>query len=1202
MDTKKTITRDDLLKYLKKTSQLFKILNNKTSKALRNYYNEDIPNIQRDKKLDYLYPNVLDPEFNHKIYKRKEFHDLKFEEFDENIEEEAEKLCNAEFDLSVHQIFVRNFLSFLTPYNSLLLYHGLGTGKTCSAITVCEEMRDYMKQMGIKKKIIIVASPNVQENFKTQLFDERKLKLQDGIWNIRACTGNKFIKEINPMNMKGLTKEKIVLQVKRIIKQSYVFMGYIEFSNYITSIKNKYTIEGDKEDINIKMQAIKKEFSNRLIVIDEVHNLRISGDSPNKKIGQNLLDMVKYSDTLKLLLLSATPMFNSHKEIVWLLNLMNLNDGRPTIELKEVFDTKGNLKVINGREVGKELLVQMMNGYVSYVRGENPYTFPYRIFPKEFDERKSIKNNDFEYPSKQINGKTILQGIEHIDIYLNTIGEYQKYGYDYAIERIKRNLPDSTEMETGMGWQNVEGPLQTLNFVYPNVTLDKYIAGDSDIDLNPRDYIGKAGLNSVMLFNESKKKDFEYSERTLKKYGKIFSQEEIGKYSKKLENLMINIKQSKGIVLVYSQYIDGGCVPIALALEQIGITRYNNRSLFKDEPVPKIDAITMKPKSEMKDASKSFKPARYIMITGDSNLSPNNAKEVKAATNESNLHGEDVKVIIISKAGTEGIDFNNIRQVHLMEPWYNMSRQEQTIGRAVRFRSHCRLPFVERNTEIYLYGTKSYDEENTEPIDLYIYRNAEIKALQVGIISRIMKEHAIDCYLTTPLNELDERRLNANVKLLLSSGKKIDYKIGDKPYTQICDYMESCSYKCLPEVSDSEKMNEDTLIKDTYDENFIQLNIEKVMQKIKSLFKTRFIMSKKQIILYINQIRTYPLIQINSALDYLINDKNEFLIDMFGNTGHLVNIGEYYMFQPLEINETNISRYDRMKPIDYKPKALEINLEKDVKEYIVSGVEKYDVIKTLRYKELLEIIEKNYEKATTKQTISRGEKNWYIHCSKTIERLEEMIDKELLKEFVLRHIIDSLDVKDKKYLIETLLIKEIEKLNVLERKIKNYLDSSIQIENNGNQAYILVENKKLALYIVNSEHKLEKAKPLDIKDFKQQMRELIISKDKYNFIIGFLINVRSSKDIVFKTKEVDLKRNMGARCDQAGKKTIIKILNKITNSSDYTSENTSSLKTPQMCSEQEFLLRYYQEVNKDDKVWFLNNEMATLNEIETLSR
>lgn len=176
--------------------------------------------------VDGLYPTLNDPNFNTKIALRKEFFDTKMDvDNTKSVEEEAEILCNAQIELAPNQQFVRNFLSVETPYNSLLLYHGLGTGKTCSAISVAEEMRDYMKQMGINQQIIVIASPNVQENFRLQLFDERELReIEPGVWNIRACTGNNFIKEINPMNMKGLTRDKIVKQIRRLISSHYSFL------------------------------------------------------------------------------------------------------------------------------------------------------------------------------------------------------------------------------------------------------------------------------------------------------------------------------------------------------------------------------------------------------------------------------------------------------------------------------------------------------------------------------------------------------------------------------------------------------------------------------------------------------------------------------------------------------------------------------------------------------------------------------------------------------------------------------------------------------------------------------------------------------------------------------------------------------------------------------------------------------------------
>ena len=125
--------------------------------------------IKKTPSYPYLYPTLDDPNFNSKIAEKKEFSDYKYDGVIYDAQKQAEILCNTEFELSPHQHFVKNFLSFDTPYNSLLLYHGLGTGKTCSAIGVCEEMRNYMKQVGLLKKIIVVASPNVQENFRLQL-------------------------------------------------------------------------------------------------------------------------------------------------------------------------------------------------------------------------------------------------------------------------------------------------------------------------------------------------------------------------------------------------------------------------------------------------------------------------------------------------------------------------------------------------------------------------------------------------------------------------------------------------------------------------------------------------------------------------------------------------------------------------------------------------------------------------------------------------------------------------------------------------------------------------------------------------------------------------------------------------------------------------------------------------------------------------
>ena len=201
---------------------------------------------------DFLYPTVNDPYFSYKIANRTEFASYKYDGKKVGIKELADKLCaNPDFELMPHQLFVKNFISKNTPYNSILLYHGLGSGKTCSAIGIAEDMRAIMK-----KQIMLVASTNVQDNFRLQLFDERKLKRAlngNGSWTIEAgsCIGNNLLKEINPMNDVSITAEKIISQANAIINSSYEFVGYTQLANKINkySVSSESMTEEQREDV-----------------------------------------------------------------------------------------------------------------------------------------------------------------------------------------------------------------------------------------------------------------------------------------------------------------------------------------------------------------------------------------------------------------------------------------------------------------------------------------------------------------------------------------------------------------------------------------------------------------------------------------------------------------------------------------------------------------------------------------------------------------------------------------------------------------------------------------------------------------------------------------------------------------------------------------------------------------------------------------
>jgi len=1435
-------------------------------------------------KNEYLYPTLDDPNFIIKIAQKKEFSDTKYDGTIYDVEEYADILKTAEYGILPQQAFVRNFLSFQTPYNSLLLFHGLGSGKTCSAIGVCEEMRDYLKQMGINKHIIVVASPNVQDNFKLQLFDERQLKEVDGIWTMKGCLGNKFLKEINPTGMKGLKREKVIQQVKNLINGSYSFQGYVQFSNEIVRKSGKET-----DSRETKIRNLEIEYSNSLIVIDEVHNIRISDDNENKNVAKNLMFLVSVVSNIRLLLLSATPMFNSYKEIVWILNLLNMNDRRGIISVSDIFDKNGDWKKdSDGKEIGKKMLIRKATGYISYVRGENPYTFPFRVYPDRFAFDNTFQGDIFQYPIYQINGRRITEKdkkypVEKLSLFLTAIGNYQALGYKYIIDRLRsreenykmtkkgtqRKVAAFSELRS-FGYTDLQIPIEALNIVYPyegleelvkNIEpmkyneeeeieiddispnkgliekgiveeiddimnngpksvssisflkkselesepvviegiegdisfLDKVVepdlrniekitkssdktkltkstklkkiantifdvaegeiedivegdikdirnkkektiyktatpnvkkvssnesslsktglskkktkelkedtsglhviegetksnipseknpvkditslsfaetskksvgdikGGDSfsksstsnskldsisnfeNLYIDPKDLTGGQGLKRIMNYTDSKtpaiKGQFEYKRGV----PHIFGPDEIGKYSSKIKNICDYIynketgKVSEGIILIYSSYIDAGIIPTALALEEMGFTRYGEKSkpLFKNRPVPVVDVRTMMAPVSNKD----FKPARYIMITGDPRLSPSNDLDVKAVTSNDNIFREDengnivdisgeiIKVVLISQAGSEGLDFKGIRQVHILEPWYNINRIEQIIGRAVRNFSHKDLPFSKRNVQIFLYGTilENYQEEAA---DLYVYRISELKAVKIGKVTRLLKQTAVDCIINhdqTKLipEEFNKIKKNRDITQILSDNQVLNnFVVGDMNDSATCDFME-CEFKCLPDI-DIDNSIENT---DTYNESFMLINSDKIIQKIKMLMRLRYFYKKNDLLKLINTPKNYPISQIYAALTQVINDNTEYLTDKYGRTGYLVNIGEYYLFQPSELNYKNISIYDRSVPINYKHDMIEFKIKTDISRPVIDKrgisekifLEKDEKNIVVEGNQVLDSMFNNYNLTLDTDKVKRGNDNWYELCSIVIKKMAKEDDiipadtederLNILKNFVIEHIVDSLMMDEKIDLLNYIYANkdletrmEDDKLKEFFRKVNKYLLKKL-IEAKGITGIVIFDGpsriENLNIFVLD-EHKWIPAKPEDKRDLENAILEKYKLKTNLNHYVGFIGFETNGKYMVYQVKDTENMRSTGFRCDQSGKAKIINLLNDIENDDRFLSKVTKD-GAKELCVRQELTLRSFENQNLDKKTWFLDTETAIMNDFQ----
>ena len=1139
----------------------------------------------------YIYPLLTDPMFNIDLVSKKEFADLKSDTRVYDLETRAAELCESgEFELLPHQAFVRNFLSFRTPYNGLLLFHGLGTGKTCSAISVTEEMRQYLKQIGEQKRIIIVASPNVQENFKKQLFDDRKLQKIDGRWNIRACAGLEMLHEINPMGVEGLEKPDIVRLVKQIIRRSYLFMGPEQFSNHIARIMERYnSVEDLLERKRLIKSGIDREFSSRLIVIDEAHNIRTTKGAPasmdkkGDKTAKYLYQLVKNTSNLKILLMSATPMFNAPEEIVWLINLLRINDNRPPLLANDVFNKEGMFVQERGRDVGRDILIEGSMGYVSYVRGDNPYAFPFKFYPKTFAPEHSYKTRPLA--KKQMNGATIIQPLQFLDLYMLDISSYQMSVYKECVDSMAGRVPD----DKGIGYQALNLPLQALDIVYPPVP-----------DESPMESVGRSGLNSAFTYDSETKRDFAYKQEVQEQHGRFLEMPSLKEYSAKIAAVCESVASSEGVILVYSQYIDGGCLPIALALEEMGLTRSIGKSLFADPPLEGSNQLS------------------YAMITGDSLLSPNNAAEVRKITEPGNADGSLVKVVIISEAGSEGIDLTNIRQVHIMDPWYNLNRLEQIVGRAVRWCSHRALPFAKRNVEIRYYASTLVDQA-VEAADTYVYRLAERKAVKIGAVTRALKENAIDCLLNK--NVLDPNRMKKNTRQILSSGIAIDYIVGDKPRTSLCDFMDDCAYACSPAGG--------TIPKDpsmsTYTDGFVTMNIGAVEKRVVDAFAKEYSYTRGDLVHTVNMNRDYPVVQIDAAITRVLAGIGPPVVDMLGRRGTIVNIGQYYLFQPIDLQNQRISMYERRVPIPNKPLYIPVSAEQKIQDVpievkqLLSRIEKQlgwtqrehdyqksqlgDINRNVsmsqeekkRWAELPATISKDeYEALATHKDFYREirtDLDWYKMLGNALmkpNRLNSVI--ALTHDDVLRYtcdrIIDMLSLDDKVAMFNYLVVSHSKQVEA--SILQAYSNRQYNIDGDVYMVFVNPKDKKQYYYMVTDQGVIPTTpvQRLSIIEYIAAQPQIPLAS-----IIGMMVPNKSSEEVVFKVRDTTKSRAQGHRCDQKGRSDAVRTMNAILGSEIYIESNLPK-NAKELCIDEELLLRHYDETAHNGQRWFLGIEEA----------
>ena len=194
-------------------------------------------------------------------------------------------------------------------------------------------------------------------------------------------------------------------------------------------------------------------------------------------------------------------------------------------------------------------------------------------------------------------------------------------------------------------------------------------------------------------------------------------------YSIKFYKILKSIKAANGPVFVYSNFKEyGGLKSFIKVLE------YHNFKNYKDFGQGK---------------------KRFCVWSGD--IKHSMKEEIKTIFNQKdNIDGSQLKVILGSPSIKEGVSLLRVSEVHIMEPYWNISRLEQVIGRAVRFCSHKDLPKRLRYVDIYIYVSVHPDDHMT--VDKYILNMAYKKNKIISKFEKALKESAVDCKLNYNAN------------------------------------------------------------------------------------------------------------------------------------------------------------------------------------------------------------------------------------------------------------------------------------------------------------------------------------------------------------------------------------------------------------------------------------------------------------------
>jgi len=667
-----------------------------------------------------------------------------------------EKETKSRSEFTTYQKFIRDYLQMSSPYRGLLLYHGLGSGKTCSSIAVAES---------INNNVIVLSPATLKSNYITAL----KKDPTCGVPNYN----------------RNSTK----------IDEKYTFISY-NAPNTIEQLDKISTLD------------------NHVIIIDEVHNL-ISMMVTQSKKGPEIYKRLMEATNVKIVALSGTPIINYPFEVAILANILRGYIEVPTFFIKDAKSMDSQVLMLKDRLSSiKEIEYldhnqRYLNLYMKFdsyspkfdealkkfqelatqvgIRMEYLETKRYTLYPETEEEFRSY------FIDETLDGE-VLKNVELLKRRMLGLISYYRGGkpefyprvnpviyedipmsnYQFYIYKEVRDVERDKEKTGAMQKllskatfsKSKNGSLKKIsslfkvfsrqfsNFVFPAEIERPFVIKFLKVArMKKLEKKAKRSNTAAAELEELEKENKRIEEGNIDVKDRVLIEKALGDlakkkeeylrdtptglqiYSPKMARLLENLKKSPGKAIVYSTF---------RSLEGIGVFEL----VLQANGYEKLDLSNPK--------KNSTKP-KYAIYSG---MEDEDYKEkvVKIYNEKENNYGDILKVLMISASGAEGLDLKATRQVHIMEPYWHDVRVDQVIGRANRLLSHVDLPDKDRTVDVYRYfsvlptGIK-YDEKDST--DQYIFDIAMKKMKVTDEIKKIMKEIAVDCVLNSIDNEKD---------------------------------------------------------------------------------------------------------------------------------------------------------------------------------------------------------------------------------------------------------------------------------------------------------------------------------------------------------------------------------------------------------------------------------------------------------------